>query len=260
MPAMNAGYTLGGRQARRRHPGARQPRPRDRPREAGRHPPAARPEHQERRRRWTSPSSGRPTRTSCAAPRNSKLTVADFQGTTISLTNPGTIGTVHSVPRLMAGPGHDRRRRRDGLPGRVRRHVRGAPQPDGHLQGAHPDVDLRPPDHPGRAVRRLPADRREQAARPGRLLRPDLRGPAGPVRAGPLGPRPVRPGRRPGQARPDRRAHPLLPVARPPHGRHRPAGLPPAPAPGPGRPERTASRCGTWTAPSRPAASAARTG
>jgi 2-oxoglutarate decarboxylase len=31
--------------------------------------------------------------------------VADFQGTTISLTNPGTIGTVHSVPRLMQGQG-----------------------------------------------------------------------------------------------------------------------------------------------------------
>jgi len=37
--------------------------------------------------------------------RNNKLTVADFQGTTISLTNPGTIGTEHSVPRLMPGQG-----------------------------------------------------------------------------------------------------------------------------------------------------------
>ena len=37
--------------------------------------------------------------------RNGKLTVADFQGTTISLTNPGTIGTEHSVPRLMPGQG-----------------------------------------------------------------------------------------------------------------------------------------------------------
>jgi len=37
--------------------------------------------------------------------RNNKLTVEDFQGTTISLTNPGTIGTVHSVPRLMSGQG-----------------------------------------------------------------------------------------------------------------------------------------------------------
>ncbi len=37
--------------------------------------------------------------------RNNKLAVTDFQGTTISLTNPGTIGTNHSVPRLMKGQG-----------------------------------------------------------------------------------------------------------------------------------------------------------
>jgi 2-oxoglutarate decarboxylase len=35
--------------------------------------------------------------------RESKLAVADFQETTISLTNPGTIGTVSSNPRLMSG-------------------------------------------------------------------------------------------------------------------------------------------------------------
>jgi 2-oxoglutarate dehydrogenase E1 component len=37
--------------------------------------------------------------------RAGKLTTEDFAGTTISLTNPGTIGTNHSVPRLMAGQG-----------------------------------------------------------------------------------------------------------------------------------------------------------
>ncbi|HEV7741634.1 MAG TPA: multifunctional oxoglutarate decarboxylase/oxoglutarate dehydrogenase thiamine pyrophosphate-binding subunit/dihydrolipoyllysine-residue succinyltransferase subunit [Pseudolysinimonas sp.] len=37
--------------------------------------------------------------------RNGKLTAADFQGVTISLTNPGGIGTEHSVPRLMRGQG-----------------------------------------------------------------------------------------------------------------------------------------------------------
>jgi multifunctional 2-oxoglutarate metabolism enzyme len=37
--------------------------------------------------------------------RDGKLTGEDFAGVTISLTNPGTIGTVHSVPRLMAGQG-----------------------------------------------------------------------------------------------------------------------------------------------------------
>jgi len=37
--------------------------------------------------------------------RANKLTVEDFAGTTITLTNPGTIGTNHSVPRLMSGQG-----------------------------------------------------------------------------------------------------------------------------------------------------------
>ena len=35
--------------------------------------------------------------------RTGKLDPAMFSGTTITLTNPGTIGTVHSIPRLMAG-------------------------------------------------------------------------------------------------------------------------------------------------------------
>src|SRR2546426_1444867 len=35
--------------------------------------------------------------------REGKLQLPDFQGTTISLTNPGTIGTVASTPRLMTG-------------------------------------------------------------------------------------------------------------------------------------------------------------
>ena len=37
--------------------------------------------------------------------RDNKLTPQDFAGTTISLTNPGGIGTVHSVPRLTKGQG-----------------------------------------------------------------------------------------------------------------------------------------------------------
>ena len=37
--------------------------------------------------------------------RGGALTVEDFAGTTMSLTNPGTIGTVHSVPRLVQGQG-----------------------------------------------------------------------------------------------------------------------------------------------------------
>lgn len=37
--------------------------------------------------------------------RQGTLTPGDFQGATVSLTNPGTIGTTHSVPRLMPGQG-----------------------------------------------------------------------------------------------------------------------------------------------------------
>jgi 2-oxoglutarate decarboxylase len=37
--------------------------------------------------------------------RQNKIGVDDFAGVTVTLTNPGTIGTVHSVPRLMPGQG-----------------------------------------------------------------------------------------------------------------------------------------------------------
>ncbi|GLH97210.1 multifunctional oxoglutarate decarboxylase/oxoglutarate dehydrogenase thiamine pyrophosphate-binding subunit/dihydrolipoyllysine-residue succinyltransferase subunit [Phytohabitans aurantiacus] len=37
--------------------------------------------------------------------RRNELTMEDYSGTTISLTNPGGIGTVHSMPRLMTGQG-----------------------------------------------------------------------------------------------------------------------------------------------------------
>ena len=84
--------------------------------------------------------------------RDGKLTVADFQGTTMSLTNPGGIGTVHSVPRLMAGQG--------AIIGV------GAMEYPPEWQGASEeainrnaiskvddaDLDLRPPRHPGRPV------------------------------------------------------------------------------------------------------------
>ncbi len=40
-----------------------------------------------------------------ARARTNKLTADDFAGITVSLTNPGGIGTEHSVPRLMKGQG-----------------------------------------------------------------------------------------------------------------------------------------------------------
>ena len=82
--------------------------------------------------------------------RDGKLTVEDFQGTTISLTNLGTIGTNHSVPRLMKGQG--------AIIGV------GAMEYPPEYEGASDetiarnaiskvsdaDLDLRPPGHPGR--------------------------------------------------------------------------------------------------------------
>ena len=88
--------------------------------------------------------------------RTGKLTVDDYAGTTISLTNPGTIGTEHSVPRLVAGQGcivgvgameyRPPPGRRPGSGGQA-----------GRRQVRHPRLHLRPPDHPGRAVRGVPA-------------------------------------------------------------------------------------------------------
>ena len=40
-----------------------------------------------------------------AKARKNKLDLDDFRGTTVTLTNPGMIGTLHSVPRLMPGQG-----------------------------------------------------------------------------------------------------------------------------------------------------------
>ncbi len=40
-----------------------------------------------------------------ARARTNKLQLSDFEGTTISLTNPGTVGTFGSIPRLMSGTG-----------------------------------------------------------------------------------------------------------------------------------------------------------
>jgi 2-oxoglutarate dehydrogenase E1 component len=40
-----------------------------------------------------------------ARARGAKLTLEDFNGVTITITNPGTLGTTQSVPRLMAGQG-----------------------------------------------------------------------------------------------------------------------------------------------------------
>ena len=68
-------------------------------------------------------------------------------------------------------PGHDRRDRLDRLPGRPRQHRRDDRRREGHDD----DLDLRPPDHPGRGVGPVPADRRGVPPGRARLLRGRLR-------------------------------------------------------------------------------------
>ncbi len=70
--------------------------------------------------------------------RTNTLSADDLAGANISLTNPGGIGTVASVPRLMVRPGHDCRHRYDLLPGRAR----GDRRADRRREGHDDDVDL----------------------------------------------------------------------------------------------------------------------
>ena len=83
--------------------------------------------------------------------RNGKLTMDDFSGVTIQLTNPRHR---HSppVPRLTRGQGTIIGVGL-GLPGRVRRCVRGPSRRDGCRQACHHDLHLRPPHHPRCGVR-----------------------------------------------------------------------------------------------------------
>ncbi len=156
--------------------------------------------------------------------RAGKLTMADYEGNTISLTNPGGIGTEHSIPRLMRGAGC--------IVGA------GALEYPAEFQGASPKtlaelgigktITLTSTyDHrviQGAGLRRVPQAHPRAAHRRAPLLRGHLRRAAHPVRPDPLGRRHQR--RHRGQHRQDRAsagAHQLVPGARPPHGRHRPA-------------------------------------
>ncbi|WP_245995466.1 2-oxo acid dehydrogenase subunit E2 [Luteococcus japonicus] len=161
--------------------------------------------------------------------RTGKLGVEDFQGVTASLTNPGGLGTNHSVPRLMNG--------------------------QGVIVGVG-SIDY-PPEFQGTSESRINElgvskittltstyDHRViQGAQSGEFLRKmhrlllgedgfydqifeSLRVPYPPAA---LGHRRQRPPLQSGaQGGPCRRADPGLPQPGPPHGRRRPAGVPPA--------------------------------
>ena len=109
--------------------------------------------------------------------RTGKLTTADFQDTTISLTNPGTVGTMASNPAPHAGTGRHHRRRRHRLPGRIPGRGRRDARHPGHQQGDDAHLHLRSPHHSGRRIRPLPGQAASAAGWQRRLLRGDLRAP-----------------------------------------------------------------------------------
>ena len=77
-----------------------------------------------------------------ARARKGKLEIDDFQNTTISLTNPGTIGTVSSMPRLMKGQGAIIATGAMNYPRRISGNVSGSAQPPGNQQSHDYDLHL----------------------------------------------------------------------------------------------------------------------
>ena len=128
--------------------------------------------------------------------RENKLTADDFQGTNISLTNPGGIGTVASVPRLLSGQSAIIATGSIAYPPEWTHASPERLQAARRLEGDDADLDLRPPGDPGRRVGRLPAPDRAAAAGRGRLLRGGRRRPRHRRRRRSPPPTPPRPRRR----------------------------------------------------------------
>ena len=85
--------------------------------------------------------------------RSNQITPEDFAGTIVSLTNPGMIGTVQSVPRLMAGQGLIVGVGAIIYPARVRgRRYRNAGQ-TWHWPSDHHDLYVRSQSHPRCPIR-----------------------------------------------------------------------------------------------------------
>ena len=121
--------------------------------------------------------------------RDNKLTADDLQGANVSLTNPGGIGTIASVPRLMSGQGTIVATGAIGFPPGLGERRRA----DRRREGDDDDVDLRPSHHPGRRVRPVPAGRRAVPAGRARLLRAGLLRPRRTLAAAPAPPAASRP-------------------------------------------------------------------
>ena len=119
MPEMNNGFAEKDGKPALVTPGPRQPRPRHRPAEARRHPHPRRADDQGGRGRWTSSTSGPPTRTSSRRARAQQADRRGLPGHDDLADQPGRHRHRALGAAADAGPGHDHRRRRAGVPGRV---------------------------------------------------------------------------------------------------------------------------------------------
>jgi 2-oxoglutarate dehydrogenase E1 component len=106
--------------------------------------------------------------------RDGKLEIADFQGTTISLTNPGTIGTVASNPRLMSGQSAIIATGAIEYPGRVSGDDGRGSVTAWHQQDDYADQHVRPSRDPGRGKWTLPRAHSRASHRPARILQSDV--------------------------------------------------------------------------------------
>ena len=97
--------------------------------------------------------------------RAGKLQLSDFEGHDGLADQPGNARDHGLGAPPHAGPGAHRRDRRDRVSGGVRGDGAGDPLAPRGQQGRDLHVDLRPPDHPGRRVRRVPRADRGAAAR-----------------------------------------------------------------------------------------------
>ncbi len=130
--------------------------------------------------------------------RAGKVTADDLSGVTVSLTNPGGFGTLQSVPRLMPGQGLIVGVGTIDYPTEFQASDPTSSRRPRCLEGDHAHLHLRPPHHPGRRVRPVPAQGTRTAHRRGPLLRRCL-----PLHGRALRGRPVAPRRH--ARRPDRR-------------------------------------------------------
>ena len=123
------------------------------------------PGHPRRRHARLRRLPARRTRTSSARSRPTSSPSTTSRAPPITLTNPGTIGTVQTVPRLMPGQGVivgvgsiDYPAEFQGADERTLADAR-------RVQGRHDHQHLRPPHHPGRRDRPVPQARPRAAAR-----------------------------------------------------------------------------------------------